>query len=96
MTDEQIKLLQTHIALEKEFGQTFVDMSVSDTISKLFLLGHGNRATKVKSDFKVPDKRFCWLRIKVFIQVFFAFVFSNIVDSKLGWIRQVYKSHAQI
>lgn len=34
-----------------------MDLTISQTISKLLILGHGKRADKVKSDFKVPDKR---------------------------------------
>ncbi|KAJ3299233.1 hypothetical protein HK104_009629 [Borealophlyctis nickersoniae] len=67
-TDDQIKLLQLQAVLERETAHAFTDLSISETIFKLLLLGHANRAAKVKSDFKVPDKRFWWLKVKALIQ----------------------------
>ncbi|XP_065372038.1 vacuolar protein sorting-associated protein 16 homolog [Calliphora vicina] len=48
----------------KIFGQiTFHGLSIHDTIEKLLELGELKEAEKIKSDFKVPDRRFWWLRI---------------------------------
>jgi hypothetical protein len=68
MSEEQIKLLQMQLSLEKETGQTFKFTSVSETISKCFLLGLNSKAARLKSDFKVPDKRFLWIHLKVLAQ----------------------------
>lgn len=69
MTDEQVKLLGAQLSLEKDLGQSFVGLPVSETITKLLLIGNTNKAAKIKSDFKVSEKRFCWLRLKVIVQV---------------------------
>ncbi|KAJ3045631.1 hypothetical protein HK097_001142, partial [Rhizophlyctis rosea] len=67
-TEDQIRLLQQQTVLERETAHEFMNLSVSETIFKLILLGHANRAAKVKSDFKVSDKRFWWLKIRALIQ----------------------------
>ncbi|CEI87038.1 hypothetical protein RMCBS344292_01458 [Rhizopus microsporus] len=56
-TDEAIKLLQYQLTLEKDTQQSFTGLSVSETIYKCTTLGQHNKASKVKTDFKVPDKR---------------------------------------
>lgn len=71
ITDEQVKLLVAQLSLEKELSQSFVGLPVSETITKLLLLGNTSKASKIKSDFKVPEKRFCWLRLKAIVQVFY-------------------------
>jgi hypothetical protein len=71
MTDEQVKLLVAQLSLEKDLGQSFVGLAMSETITKLLLIGNTSKASKIKSDFKVSEKRFCWLRLKVLIQVSF-------------------------
>lgn len=42
---------------------------MSDTIYNLIIQGHIKKATKIKSDFKVPDRRFWWLKIKALAQI---------------------------
>ncbi|KND02893.1 tethering complex subunit VPS16 [Spizellomyces punctatus DAOM BR117] len=67
-TDDQVKLLNLQTTLERDTAHTFLDLTISETISKLLILGHGNRAAKVKADFKVPEKRFWWLKVKALVQ----------------------------
>ncbi|KAJ3089792.1 hypothetical protein HK102_005491 [Quaeritorhiza haematococci] len=67
-TDEQTKLLTLQTQLERETAHSFVGLSVSETISKCLLLGQGNKAAKVKGEFRVPDRRFWWLKIRALIQ----------------------------
>ncbi|KAI8609043.1 Vps16, N-terminal region-domain-containing protein [Chytriomyces sp. MP71] len=66
--EDQIKLLQLQATLERETGQTFLDLSVSDTLYKCIVLGHANRATKVKTDMKVPERRYSWLKAKAIVE----------------------------
>ncbi|XP_054746626.1 vacuolar protein sorting-associated protein 16 homolog isoform X2 [Anastrepha obliqua] len=42
---------------------TFNGLSIHDTLLLLLQIGELKEAEKIKSDFKVPDKRFWWLRI---------------------------------
>jgi hypothetical protein len=55
--DEAIKLLQLQLTLEKDTQQSFTGLSVSETVYKCTTLGQHTKATKVRTDFKVPDKR---------------------------------------
>jgi hypothetical protein len=57
MVEDSIKLLQLQTQLEKDLKEKFIGMSVSQTIYKCILLGQGTKAAKVKTDFKVPEKR---------------------------------------
>ncbi|TPX34404.1 hypothetical protein SmJEL517_g02979 [Synchytrium microbalum] len=67
--EEDIKLLQTQIQLERDTNHTFVGLTVSETIFKTLLLGQGTRGQKIKTDFKVPDKRFWWIKTKALVQL---------------------------
>ncbi|KAJ3018065.1 UNVERIFIED_CONTAM: hypothetical protein HDU68_011345 [Siphonaria sp. JEL0065] len=66
--EDQIKLLQIQVTLERETGQGFCDLTVSETIYKCLVLGHVNRAAKVKTDLKVPEKRYLWLKVKALVE----------------------------
>lgn len=59
MMDESVRLLTLQEQLEKEAGGniTFFGLSVSQTINKCIVNGLGKRADRIKSDFKVSDKR---------------------------------------
>lgn len=57
--DESSRLLTMQEQLEKEADGkvTFFGLSVNETIRTCLLNGMSKRADKVKTDFKVPDKR---------------------------------------
>ena len=55
-TEEQIKLLAMG-ELEQLIKGDHAHMPLSDIIFQLIKMGHMNKALKLKSDFKVPDKR---------------------------------------
>ena len=59
MMDENARLLALQQTLEKEADGkvVFFGQSVSETIRTCLVNGMSKRADKVKSDFKVPDKR---------------------------------------
>lgn len=58
--DEYSRLLAFQQTLEKESADKieFFGLSVDETIKKCLLNGMSKRADKLKSDFKVPDKRY--------------------------------------
>ncbi len=58
--DEYLKLLTFQQQLEKDLdgAKKFVDMSVTDTIRTCIATGLHKKAERLRSDFKVPDKRF--------------------------------------
>jgi hypothetical protein len=66
MTDEYARLLAFQQELENETDGKikFFGLSVNETIRACVLNGFSKRADKIKSDFKVPDKRFVALGLK--------------------------------
>ncbi|KAJ8494739.1 hypothetical protein ONZ45_g13132 [Pleurotus djamor] len=65
MMDESVRLLNFQQQLEQESDGkiTFFGKSVNDTIHICLVNGMSKRADKVKNDFKVPDKRFWYLKL---------------------------------
>ncbi|XP_076437329.1 vacuolar protein sorting-associated protein 16 homolog [Babylonia areolata] len=61
--EEQIKLLKHQRRLEDEMGISFVDLSLQETLHRLTLEGSHMAAEKLRKEFKVPDKRFWWMRV---------------------------------
>lgn len=65
LTDDQIQLLEIQRELEDRSGQNvFFNMSIGDTLYHAMLLGEMKKATKIKSEFRVSDKKFWWLKVK--------------------------------
>lgn len=66
--DESAKLLQMQEVFEKDLqGERFVGDSVNETVFKLIRMGYSSRANKVKSEFKIPEKRFWWLKLRALV-----------------------------
>uniref|UniRef100_A0A7N0UAE0 Protein VACUOLELESS1 n=1 Tax=Kalanchoe fedtschenkoi TaxID=63787 RepID=A0A7N0UAE0_KALFE len=62
--EEHSKLLRIQHELEVATKQAiFVDSSISDTIRTCIVLGNHKAAEKVKTEFKVSDKRWYWLKV---------------------------------
>ena len=59
MMDESVRLMTLQQQLEKETDGrvTFFGLTVNETIRACLTNGLSKRADKIKSDFKVPDKR---------------------------------------
>ncbi|KAF2087830.1 vacuolar protein-like protein sorting vps16 [Saccharata proteae CBS 121410] len=63
--EEAQRLLRVQDGFERDLGGPgFAGLSVNDTILKLVKQGHGKRAQKVQSEFKVPEKTFWWIRLR--------------------------------
>eukprot|EP00257_Ricinus_communis_P020163 XP_015579335.1 protein VACUOLELESS1 isoform X1 [Ricinus communis] len=62
--EEHAKLLRIQHELEVSTKQAiFVDSSISDTIRTCIVLGNHRAAIKVKTEFKVSEKRWYWLKV---------------------------------
>ncbi|XP_062009057.1 protein VACUOLELESS1 [Rosa rugosa] len=62
--EEHAKLLRMQHDLEVSTKQAiFVDSSISDTIRTCIVLGNHKAAMKVKTEFKVSEKRWYWLKV---------------------------------
>ena len=62
--DESSRLLQIQEVYEKDLPHKFLGLSLNETILDLIRLGDNSRASKLKSEFKVPEKRYWWLRLR--------------------------------
>ncbi|XP_052210322.1 protein VACUOLELESS1 [Diospyros lotus] len=62
--EEHAKLLRIQHELEVTTKQAiFVDSSISDTIRTCIVLGNHRAAMKVRTEFKVSEKRWYWLKV---------------------------------
>ncbi|PIK46056.1 putative vacuolar protein sorting-associated protein 16-like [Apostichopus japonicus] len=62
-TDEQRKLLDCQQQIEEKHEVEFVGLSVHDTAHKLIVSGLPKLAESIRKDFRIPDKRFWFLKI---------------------------------
>ncbi len=63
-TEDQIKLLLIQKDVQTECPEIFVGLSVTETVEKLIIVGNMKRVAKLRSEFKIPDKRFWWVKVK--------------------------------
>uniref|UniRef100_A0A6B2KY24 Vacuolar protein sorting-associated protein 16 homolog n=1 Tax=Arcella intermedia TaxID=1963864 RepID=A0A6B2KY24_9EUKA len=63
LTENEIDLLKLQVQLEESFKVKFVGSSLTNTIYRVLLLGSIKKAKKIRSDFKVPNKRWWWIKI---------------------------------
>ncbi|KAJ3552868.1 hypothetical protein NM688_g3925 [Phlebia brevispora] len=71
MMDESSRLLTLQQQLEKEADGkvNFFGLSVNETIRACLINGMSKRADKVKSEFKVPDKRFWYVKLHALTEI---------------------------
>lgn len=65
LTDDQRKLMKQQKALEEKFSRTFYGLSLHDTVHELLMLGDIKMAEKLRTEHKMSDKHFWYLRIKI-------------------------------
>lgn len=65
LTEDHIKLLIRQHELEKSIRQPLFGLPLADTIKKLLTLKDTKNAERLRSDFKVSDKMWWWLRLDV-------------------------------
>eukprot|EP00040_Diaphanoeca_grandis_P031802 m.191021 g.191021 ORF g.191021 m.191021 type:complete len:861 (-) comp32419_c1_seq1:81-2663(-) len=64
-TEEQAALLTAQKILEKRYpGEEFMNLPLGDSLYRIILAGDQDQANKLRKDFKVPDKRFWWIKVK--------------------------------
>lgn len=62
-TEEQMKLLRWQRRFQEEFDKPYLDCSLHETVHSLLLDGKHKQAEQLYKDFRIPDKRFWWLKI---------------------------------
>lgn len=90
LTEEYVKLLGFQAALEKEDGgrTTFVGLSVNETIRQCLIKSMTKKAEKVRTDWKVPDKRFWSIKASALIStrdLEGLWAFANAKKSPIGY-----------
>lgn len=64
---EAASLLHAQQQLETTLNDTFVGLSVNQTLFKLIKLGYQGRAKKIQSEFKVPERVVWWTRLQALV-----------------------------
>ena len=62
-TDDQMKLLKYQRRLEEEFNRPYMDLSLHQTIYRLTTENNIKVAEQLRKEFKVPDRRYWWIKI---------------------------------
>lgn len=69
LCDEQQRLLRHQRSLEDKFGREFSGLSLHDTLRALLLAREVRLADKLRTEYRVPDRRYWWLRILCLAQL---------------------------
>ncbi|XP_043465460.1 vacuolar protein sorting-associated protein 16 homolog [Leptopilina heterotoma] len=64
LTEEQIKLLRYQRSLEETLHESIVGKPLHETVEILLLQNEIKLADKLRSEYKIPDRRYWWLRIQ--------------------------------
>ncbi|KAI9847664.1 MAG: hypothetical protein M1838_000810 [Thelocarpon superellum] len=66
--DETSKLLKMQQNLERDLSdESFLGLSVHESIYKLTRLGYSSRAKKIQAEFKIGEKTYWWLRLRALV-----------------------------
>ncbi|KAI1265082.1 vacuolar protein sorting-associated protein [Xylariaceae sp. FL1019] len=64
---EAAALVRIQEALDRDLTDSFKGLSVNETMYKLIHLGFSNKAKKIQSEFKVPEKVAWWIRLRALV-----------------------------
>ncbi|XP_013393973.1 vacuolar protein sorting-associated protein 16 homolog [Lingula anatina] len=64
VTEEQVKLLKYQRKMEEELNKPYLNLSLHRTMYQLVKENNHKLAETLKKEFKVPDRRFWWLKIR--------------------------------
>ncbi|KAI2637508.1 vacuolar protein sorting-associated protein [Xylaria nigripes] len=64
---EASTLLRMQEALDRDLTNSFKGLSVNETLYKLIHLGYSNKAKRIQSEFKVPEKVVWWIRLRALV-----------------------------
>ncbi|XP_074104817.1 vacuolar protein sorting 16 isoform X2 [Cotesia typhae] len=63
-TEEQVRLLKYQKQLEETLRESVIGKSLHDTVQLLLMQNEVKLADKLRSEYKIPDRRYWWLRIQ--------------------------------
>ncbi|KAH9906444.1 vacuolar protein sorting-associated protein 16 [Xylariomycetidae sp. FL2044] len=64
---EAATLVRMQEAFDRDLTDTFTGLSVNETLFKLIRLGYHNKAKKIQSEFKIPEKVSWWIRLRALV-----------------------------
>ncbi|KAK5631733.1 hypothetical protein RRF57_007447 [Xylaria bambusicola] len=64
---EAAALLRMQESLHRDLTDSFKGLSVNETLYKLIHLGYSNKAKRIQSEFKVPEKVAWWIRLRALV-----------------------------
>ncbi|XP_058063487.1 vacuolar protein sorting-associated protein 16 homolog [Anopheles bellator] len=70
LSEETKKLIKHQKLLNDKHQKEFHGLSLHVTVRKLLQLGDVRYAEKLKNEFKMPDKRYCWVRVQTLAENF--------------------------
>lgn len=62
-------MIRQQKVLDEKSVQSFHGLSLHDTVKQLLLSGDLKSAEKFKNEYKMPDKRYWWLRVEVYSEL---------------------------
>lgn len=65
LCDDHRKLMKLQKSLEEKYSRAFHGLSLHDTVRELLVLGDFKLAEKIRSDNKMSDKHFWYLRVEI-------------------------------
>jgi len=66
ITEETHKLLKYQAGLEEKLGKPFLNLSLHDTLSRLLEEKEVKLADKLKSEFKMSERKYFWLKVRAY------------------------------
>jgi len=66
MTEENHKLIKYQTGLEDKLGKIYVNLSLHNTISQLLKDNEVKLADKLRTEFKLSDRKYFWLKLRSF------------------------------
>ena len=63
LAEDHYKLLKTQANLEEKSGKSFVGLTLHQTLEDLVMNDELKTAEKIRSDFKIGDRRFLWIKL---------------------------------
>ncbi|KAJ2692778.1 Vacuolar protein [Coemansia sp. RSA 1285] len=67
--DSHIRLLRAQRQLEADMpGEAFAGLPLGATVARCLAAGNYSRAARLRSDFGIPDARFCWIKLHALVQ----------------------------
>ncbi|KAI8320114.1 vacuolar protein sorting-associated protein [Martensiomyces pterosporus] len=67
--DTQVRLAQSQHQIEQEMaGEVFVGLTLNETLAKCIVKGNYTRANKLRNEYKIPERRFYWIKLHSLVQ----------------------------